>query len=101
MGDVNFYKELMFVVFCCTLLLLLSFWGDQVIIESAKIASLCYEVDFVGLDIRIQKSLLIIQLQKPIQLTIGKIQILYLPTMVGVSLLYKNNNILLSITINY
>nr|WKF45099.1 odorant receptor 41 [Podabrus annulatus] len=83
-GDVNILKEFMFIVIAYTLLLTIAYWGDQVQTESSKILSACYEVEFVGLDLRIQKSLLLIQMQRPIKLTIGKIKNLDLPTMVAV-----------------
>ncbi|KAK4887851.1 hypothetical protein RN001_004122 [Aquatica leii] len=54
-------------------LFLVSYFGTQLAIASENIAHTFYEMDFVGLDVRFQKSLLLIIMrgQKPSWLTIG------------------------------
>lgn len=63
------------------------YWGNQVRLESEKVAIACSQVDFVGTDVQFQKSLCLIirRCQKPIVLTAGKFTTLSLQTYVWVN----------------
>lgn len=64
-----------------------SFWGTKVITESLALAKSCYEVEFVGTDIRFQKALILImqRSQSPFKLTLGRFAALSLVTLLGVN----------------
>ncbi|KAF2879492.1 hypothetical protein ILUMI_26687 [Ignelater luminosus] len=55
-------------------LFVISYCGTGLSESSEYIASICYEINFIGTDIRFQKSLLLIMMrsQKPVRITIGK-----------------------------
>lgn len=59
-------------------LYIMCYWANQILIESKRVAEACYHTNFVGKDVRFQKSLVLIMLrsQKPVQLTIGKFVVL-------------------------
>lgn len=50
-----------------------TYWGSEMVKEYLAIGDCCYEIDFVGVDLRFQKSLcfMIQQTQRPIQFTVG------------------------------
>ncbi|KAF5287478.1 hypothetical protein FQA39_LY04106 [Lamprigera yunnana] len=60
----------------------LSFWGEQVILQSEAVSNAAYETDFVGSDLRFQKGLLMIMCrsQRAVKLTAGKFAIIQLFT---------------------
>ncbi|KAF2879493.1 hypothetical protein ILUMI_26688 [Ignelater luminosus] len=55
-------------------LFVLCYCGTELSKSSEYIANICYKIDFIGTDIRFQKSLLLIMIrsQKPIRITVGK-----------------------------
>ncbi|XP_031353882.1 odorant receptor 49b-like isoform X1 [Photinus pyralis] len=65
----------------------LSFWGEQVILQSQLVAEAAYETDFVGTDLRFQKALILtmIRSQRPVKLTAGKFAFIQLFTFTWVS----------------
>lgn len=68
-------------------MLTLCYWGNVVITESADLAVACYDVDFIGSDVRFQRSLqMMIQMcQREMCFTSGKLAPLSLQTFVTVS----------------
>ncbi|KAB0800143.1 hypothetical protein PPYR_08023 [Photinus pyralis] len=56
-----------------TSMFVLSYFGTQLSTASQNVANACYELDFIGLDVRFQKSLLMIimRCQRPAWLSVG------------------------------
>ncbi|KAF5296983.1 hypothetical protein FQR65_LT10135 [Abscondita terminalis] len=52
---------------------LTTYWGSELVIEYLNIGQSCYEIDFVGVDVRFQKSLrfMIQQTQRPVQFSVA------------------------------
>ncbi|XP_071052071.1 putative odorant receptor 92a [Onthophagus taurus] len=78
-------QDFMFMSAITTQVFLYCYWGNELALESQKVASTCYEINFVGAHISFQKSLVIIiqRSQKPIEITAGKFTRLTLMTFVG------------------
>lgn len=78
----------MIVTITYVLMWFVAYRGEQVLIESQNIAGACSDINFIGSDIRLQRYLLMIirQGQKPIFVTLGKMKILNLSTIVAVSM---------------
>ncbi|XP_071052073.1 odorant receptor 82a-like [Onthophagus taurus] len=79
-------QDFAFIVTISTQVFLYCYWGNELALESEKVAWTCYESDFVGAGCSFQKSLVLImnRSQKPILLTAGKFTNLSLMTFVGI-----------------
>ncbi|KAF2893677.1 hypothetical protein ILUMI_12495, partial [Ignelater luminosus] len=71
----SFLNQLLLAVGNGLLQFITAYWGNQVITESEAIVRTCYEADFIGADVRFQKSLIKImqRSQKVPRFTVGKI----------------------------
>ncbi|KAF2887608.1 hypothetical protein ILUMI_18565 [Ignelater luminosus] len=58
----------------CVQILLICYWGEQVIYESQQVGNVVLEANFVGTDLRFQKGLVLIMARSnfPVKLTAGK-----------------------------
>ncbi|KAF5307604.1 hypothetical protein FQR65_LT06760 [Abscondita terminalis] len=81
-----FWIDVVYIFSLMSLLIMICFYGNQIIVKSELIADTCYNVDFIGTDVRFQKSLLIMirRSQEPIVFTVGNFAPLSLVTAVGV-----------------
>lgn len=78
------------VIYIISALFFLCYCGTELSEASQSIASACYEADFIGTDIRFQKSLIFIMMrsQRPAQITVGKFTGLSIAIFTLVSLLF-------------
>ncbi|KAF5299814.1 hypothetical protein FQR65_LT09336 [Abscondita terminalis] len=69
---------------CCIFfeIVLISYWGNEVSLESQNVIKACYDVKFYGTDLRFQKGLFIMmeRSKRPITFTVGKFSPLTLGT---------------------
>ncbi|KRT78370.1 hypothetical protein AMK59_7488 [Oryctes borbonicus] len=81
-------QDFSYVTLVAIQVFLYCYWGNEVRLESEEIANACWQVDFVGIDVQFQKSLVLMirRCQKPIVLTAGKFTKLSLETYVWVRL---------------
>ncbi|KAF2890308.1 hypothetical protein ILUMI_15865, partial [Ignelater luminosus] len=86
MNDMRMVKTVTDSVTALFPVLLLCFWSQEVVYESQQVARAAVEGNFVGADLRFQKSLNLITVrsQRPIQLKAGKIIEISLPTFVSI-----------------
>ncbi|KAF5301373.1 hypothetical protein FQA39_LY10771 [Lamprigera yunnana] len=77
-----FWIDVSYILPLTSLLVMNCYNGNEIIIKSEQIGNACYNLNFVGTDIRFQKSLvfMIQRSQKPIVFTVGKFASLSLMT---------------------
>ncbi|KAF5307174.1 hypothetical protein FQR65_LT00690 [Abscondita terminalis] len=64
---------------------IVSYYGNNIILDSQNIANYCYNIEFVGTNIKLQKGLLIMiqRSQRPIVMTVGKFAPLSIATSIA------------------
>ncbi|KAK4885512.1 hypothetical protein RN001_001783 [Aquatica leii] len=86
-SDTFFWFLCSYAITLIVLLNAVNYYGNEITIESQNIAKACYNVEFVGTDIKFQKSLLLMmqKSQIPISMTVGKFALLSITTSLTVS----------------
>ncbi|KAF5296984.1 hypothetical protein FQR65_LT10136 [Abscondita terminalis] len=68
------FAQMLTIVFAAIITeLFTTYWGSEIVKQYLEIGICCYELDFVGVDLRFQKYLCVMiqQTQRPLQFTIG------------------------------
>ncbi|KAF5308060.1 hypothetical protein FQR65_LT06435 [Abscondita terminalis] len=84
-SDGIFWIQCLDVIILTVPLNIVNYYGNEIILDSQNIANCCYNVDFIGTDIRFQKGLLLIiqKSQKPIVMTVGNFAPLSIATTIA------------------
>ncbi|KAF5274119.1 hypothetical protein FQR65_LT04517 [Abscondita terminalis] len=91
MSQVSIKEEIFWILFFYSLALTVStniiyYYGNDIILESQNIADCCYNIEFVGTSIKLQKALLLMiqRSQRPIVITVGKFAPISIATSIAV-----------------
>ncbi|KAK5638613.1 hypothetical protein RI129_012908 [Pyrocoelia pectoralis] len=68
-------------------IILISYWGNEVTLESQNVLKACYDMEFYGADVRFQKGLILMmeRSKRPITFTAGKFSALTLGTFIWIA----------------
>ncbi|KAF5291587.1 hypothetical protein FQR65_LT01900 [Abscondita terminalis] len=85
-SDGLFWIHIVYAIFFLLVTNIVYYFGNEITIQSQEIGYCCYNLQFVGVDIRFQKGLLLIiqRSQRPIQMTVGKFFPLSLATSIAI-----------------
>ncbi|KAF5307175.1 hypothetical protein FQR65_LT00691 [Abscondita terminalis] len=84
-SDGLFWLLSSYIAILIVLMHVVNYYGNEIIIESQNIANCCYNIEFVGTNIKLQKGLLLMiqRSQRPIVMTVGKFAPLSIATSIA------------------
>ncbi|KAF5289198.1 hypothetical protein FQR65_LT00084 [Abscondita terminalis] len=73
-SDGLFWLQCMYLITLIMFMNIVNYFGNEIIIDSQNIANCCYNIEFVGTDLCLQKAIILIiqRSQRPILMTVGK-----------------------------
>ncbi|KAF5308136.1 hypothetical protein FQR65_LT06315 [Abscondita terminalis] len=85
-ATISYLLQIVYTFILIFTILTICYHGNQVTVKSLEVADTCYELNFIGSDIRLQKILIILmqRSQRPIIMRIGKFAPLSFATAVGI-----------------